>query len=356
LPSLSDAAATMRRVPGRILIAGGGLAAQRSAETLRARGHDGPIAMVCAETVRPYDRPPLSKEYLAEDAAQAPFFRPEQWYAENDVELVLGRRATAADARHRRLKLDDGSELPYDDLIVATGTRPRRLPHLPEALSLSTLGDADRLRAKLVPGAHLVIAGAGFIGLEVAATARGRGADVTIVEPAGAPLSRVLPGRLGAFFADLHRSNGVRLELGTTIEAATGSGVRLSDGRLLPADALLVAIGVSPVPGLGVAGLAGEHWEPAARAGAGAAREILGLPPLADMPHSLWSDQYGTRFQLVGESGDAVEIDGDLGARDFTAVLLRRGMPVGALLAGRPTELPAWRRRLADRIPERTAA
>jgi 3-phenylpropionate/trans-cinnamate dioxygenase ferredoxin reductase subunit len=393
------------RVPSSILIIGGGLAAQRAVETLRARGHGGAIRVVCGEPVAPYDRPPLSKELLAGGEGD-PAFRPASWYDEQGVELLLGRSAARLDVAGRRVSLADGAELAYDELIVATGSRARRLPTLvgrPNVHVLRTFADAVRLRAALVPGARLAIVGAGFVGQEVAATARRLGADVTLIEATATPLAHVLPGSLGAWFAELHRDEGVRVELGVAVAealpAVAGAAVRelvLADGRSIAADAVLVAVGVapetrwlagSPLEGDGVPVDAGgrtvvphvyaagdvarpldgatgarlrcEHWEPAARLGAAAARSILGLPVADGPPPSFWSDQYGLRIQLVGEAAgaDTVEIDGS--ARDFVAVLRRHGALVGALLVGRPRELPLWRRRLADaRQPrsERNAA
>jgi 3-phenylpropionate/trans-cinnamate dioxygenase ferredoxin reductase component len=368
-----------------VLIVGGGLAAQRAAETLRARDHRGPIRVVCGEPIAPYDRPPLSKELRAEP------FRPPDWYAEHDVELLLGRRAARLDVAARRVELEDGVELVYDDLIVATGARPRRLPMFarrPNAYALRTLDDARALHAALVPGARLAIVGAGFVGQEVAATARGLGVEVTLIEAAEAPLAHVLGSRLGGWFADLHRDEGVRVELGVSVSRArpdvAGAPVQelvLSDGRTIAADAVLVGVGVAPatrwlagspladgvavddgartiVPHVYAAGdvTGGQHWELAARLGAAAARSILGLPAVPAPPASVWSDQYGVRIHLVGEVGPEIEIDGRPEARDFTAVLRRRGVAVGALLVGRPRELPGWRRRLAQSHEERSAA
>ena len=380
----------MPRVPESVLIAGGGLAAQRAAETLRARGFGGPVRIVCAEPVAPYDRPPLSKELLA-GGGPDPAFRPRSWYDDRGVELLLGRRAARREVAARRVWLDDATEVRYGALIVATGAHPRRLPGLagrPNVHTLRSLGDARRLRSALVPGVRLAIVGAGFIGQEVAATARRLGVDVTLVEAAPTPLHGVLGPRLGAWFAGLHRAEGVRVELGAAVAealpAVAGEPVRelvLGDGRSIAADVVLVAVGVAPdtrwlagsplagdgipvdvsgrtaVPHVYAAGdvartPAGrcEHWEPAARLGTAAARAILGLEAAAAPCASFWSDQYGVRIQLVGEAAgaDTVEIDGRPDARDFTAVLRRRGALHGALLVGRPRELPHWRRRLAD--------
>ena len=218
-----------------VLIVGGGLAAQRAAETLRARDHRGPIRVVCGEPVAPYDRPPLSKELRAEP------FRPPDWYAENDVELLLGRRAARLDVAGRRVVLEDGVELGYDELIVATGAHPRRLPIFagrPNVHVLRTLADTDALRDALAPGARLAIVGAGFIGQEVASTARGLGVEVTLIEAADVPLAHILGARLGGWFADLHREEGVRVELGVTVADAGPAGAPverlvLSDGRTI---------------------------------------------------------------------------------------------------------------------------
>ena len=373
-------------MPSSVLIIGGGLAAQRAAETLRARDHHGPIRVVCGEAEPPYDRPPLSKELTA-----APF-RPPDWYAERDVELLLGRRAARLEVGAHRVLLEDGEALGYDELIVATGARARRLPAFagrPNVHVLRTLADTRGLRAALAPGVRLAIVGAGFIGQELAATARALGADVTMIEAADVPLARVLGPRLGGWFADLHREEGVRVEVGAAVAevlpAVAGAAVEelvLADGRSIAADVVLVAIGVVPetrwlagspladgvavddgartvVPhiyGAGDVVRGCEHWEPAARLGAAAARSILGLPAAPPLPESFWSDQYGLRIQLVGEAAgaDAVELDGS--GRDFTALLRRRGALIGALLVGRPRELPHWRRMLAQPLEERIAA
>ncbi len=393
----------MHLVSHSVLIVGGGLAAQRAAETLRARGYDGPVRILCAEPVAPYDRPPLSKELLAGGGAD-PVFRDSSWYAERSVELLLGRSAVGLDVAARQVRLDDGSVAGYGDLIVATGAHPRRLPGLlgrPNVHVLRSVADARALRAVLVPGARLAIVGAGFIGQEVAATARRLGASVTMIEAAGAPLAAVLGASLGGWFADLHRAEGVDVRLATTVAEALPAvaGEPVRELRLKPmdaagggfadtlaVDAVLVAIGVAaetrwlagtPLAGHGIPVDAGartivphvfaagdvvegcEHWEPASRLGVAAARSILGLPVAAAPPASFWSDQYGVRIHLVGEAAgaDAIEIDGRPDARDFTALLHHRGRLTGALLVGRPRELPRWRRTIDQaQRPERTAA
>jgi 3-phenylpropionate/trans-cinnamate dioxygenase ferredoxin reductase subunit len=373
-----------------IVLVGGGLAAQRCAETLRRNGHAGPIVMVCAETVPPYDRPPLSKELLAghldERAVQ---FRPGAWYAEKAVELLLGSPAAGFDAHARELLLGDGRRLAYDRLVIATGADARGMGG---GLTLRNVDDARRLRALLRPGAHLAIVGGGLIGQEVAATALRLGADVTVLEREPVPMARILGPEVAGLLARMHTAEGVRLEVGACVEQVHAERVQLAGGRTVEADAVLVAIGGAPatgwlagtaleaprgipvgeggrtaVPGVFAAGdcarpggLGHDHWESAARQGADAARAMLGLPIGATPPHSFWSDQYGVRLHVLGQphTADRVVIDGDIDARDLAAhYFAADGLLVGALLVGRGREMPAVRRRLIDRTtPERTAA
>jgi 3-phenylpropionate/trans-cinnamate dioxygenase ferredoxin reductase subunit len=196
--------------PGTLIV-GGGLSAQRAAETLRRRGYDAPVRIVCAEPAPPYDRPPLSKKVLAGTAEEESVaYRQSSWYEENQIDLILGARAEALDPARSSITLDSGATLRYAQLLIATGSSPHRLPFLDYANvhSLRTLEDARRLRAELVPGVRLAIVGAGFIGQEVAATAHGLGAEVTIVEALGAPLEQILGKQLGGWFAGLHQEEG----------------------------------------------------------------------------------------------------------------------------------------------------
>ena len=382
-----------------VVAVGGGLAAQRFCETLRRHGYDGPIRVVGEELVPPYDRPPLSKAFLAGAAdAEALALRPARWYADHAIELVLGERAAALDPARRRLRLESGSELPFHQLLIATGSAPRRLPQF-EGFSnvhyLRTLADATALRAALVPGARIVLIGAGFIGQEVAATARRLDVEVTIVEALAAPLSRIVGSALGHWFAELHRAEGAEVLLRRTVTGVKGEGrieqLVLDDGRRIGCDAVVVGVGIAPatewlhgsgLPASGVpvdvsgrtampdvyaAGDAAlcfdrstgshvrsEHWEAAVRQGAAAARALLGLPAERWAPSSFWSDQYGVRIQYVGNGAgaDSVALDGDPGTRDFTAVFSRRSAPVAALLVGRPRDLPAIRRQIALHVNE----
>jgi Pyridine nucleotide-disulphide oxidoreductase len=201
----------------RIVIAGGGLAAQRCCAALRRLGHDGPITLVGEEPLLPYDRPPLSKDWLAGAIDEAALLlRPPSWYAEHAIDVRLRARATHLHVAAQRLRLADGQALRYDRLLIATGARARPLPATERYENVGVLrsaADAGRLRPRLRPGARLVVVGAGFIGLEAAATARALGADVTVLDAAGAPLEAIVGPRLGAWFAELHREEGVRLLL-----------------------------------------------------------------------------------------------------------------------------------------------
>jgi NADPH-dependent 2,4-dienoyl-CoA reductase/sulfur reductase-like enzyme len=376
-----------------VLIVGGGLAGQRCAETLRRRGYEGPVRIVCAEATRPYDRPPLSKGVLGgtvEEVATA--FRPAEWYEEQGVELLLGAPAERLDPASRRVVLAGGEELPYGRLLIASGGTPRRLPFLEgfeNVHYLRTLADARRLRAELAPGVRLAIVGAGFIGQEVASTALGLGVEVTVVEAMEVPLAPILGAELGRWFAGLHREAGVRLLTGAMLEDARGGRrveeLVLADGTRIECDAVAVGVGTVPATGwlrssgLGEAGVevdahgrtalpgvfaAGdasipfdprwgahartEHWDAAAWQGAAAARAMLGEEPGTPPLPSFWSDQYGVRIQSVGHPhlGDSVAIEGDPAARDFEAVFVRETRPVAGLTVGRPRAIPALRKQI----------
>jgi 3-phenylpropionate/trans-cinnamate dioxygenase ferredoxin reductase component len=363
-----------------IVIAGGGLAAQRFAETLRRLGYDRSLHMVCAEPVAPYDRPPLSKELLAGERAPASLrLRDDGWYRDNGVDLHLGARATGLDAHRRRLELADGSHLRYERLLIATGAAPRVPPQLQgfdNVLTLRDLPDALALAEHLRPGRRLVVVGAGFIGLEVAATARALGVDVTVVEAAPTPLAGPLGPEVGAWFARIHSDRGVTVLAGARIAGVHGYAsvreLRLDDGTRLPADVVLAAVGVAPdtswfggtlaLPRVVAAGdvTGHQHWEAAVRSAANAARGVLGLPPVPVVPAGFWSDQHGVRFQLVGDTTGAerTTLDGDPGACDFAVTYWRGDRPAAILLAGRPSELPGARRMIAgaDSNQERSAA
>lgn len=385
-----------------VVIAGGGLAAQRCAETLRRAGYEGRIRIVCAEPRAPYDRPPLSKEVLADAAAaETVAFRPPEWYAEKQVELLLGTRANGLDAAARRLLVDSGEELRYRHLVIATGAAPRTLPAFAgreNVATLRTLEDSIALRARLAGGERLLIVGAGFIGQEVAAAARAAGVAVTVVEAELLPLRALLGERIGRWFADLHCAEGVELLLGRTVARVHGErrveAVTLDDGRRIETDHVLVGIGVRPdlhwlagsglatdgvpadaagrttLPDVYAAGDAAAfhdpylrrhalsgHWESAGRQGAAVASTIAGKPLAPPALSSFWSDQYGTRIQYLGHAqlADSVALDGDPGSRDFVALYRRGGVPVGALVVGRPRALAELRDTLSH-MTERAPA
>ena len=371
--------------PRSVVIVGAGLAGSRCAETLRAEGFEGRIALVGEEPAAPYERPALSKEYLAGER-DCVALRPAEFWVEREIELVLGRRIESVDLLHRTA----GQGLEWDALVIATGARARRLPfEVPAGVhTLRTVADAEALRTGIRPGQRLVIVGAGFVGAEVASTARKLGAEVTVVDVARVPLERVLGPEVGGLLADRYRAQGVdlRAETGLARFVADGAGhvvgVELTDGTTVPCTSALVAVGAEPagelveadrggiptdacgrtaLPGVYACGdvasgwrpsvsrrVRVEHWTAAAGQAASVARAILGEErPYDDLPY-FWSDQFGLRLQHVGHAEDwaAVEIEGD--PDSFTARYLDGGgRPLAALLANRPREVAVLRRELA---------
>jgi 3-phenylpropionate/trans-cinnamate dioxygenase ferredoxin reductase component len=350
------------------VIVGASLAGAKAAETLREEGFDGRIVLIGNERERPYERPPLSKEYLRGEAdREKVYVHAGAFYAEKDIELRLGREAVRLDAAGRELTLDDGSRVRYDRLLLTTGAAPRRLPapgaELEGVLYLRSVHDSDALRARLDAGGRLVVVGAGWIGAEVAASARQRGLDVTVVDPLGVPLERVLGPEVGAIYRDIHADHGVRVLMNTGVAAFEGDGrverVRTDDGRLLDCDFVVVGVGVSPRTGLASdAGLAVgdgvlvdeylrtdaegvfaagdvanahhprygerirvEHWANALNQGPAAARNMLGQAvPYERLPY-FFSDQYdvGMEYSGFGRNWDRVVFRGDPSAREFIA-------------------------------------
>ncbi|MGZ5308156.1 MAG: NAD(P)/FAD-dependent oxidoreductase [Solirubrobacterales bacterium] len=378
---------------GGVVIAGGGLAAQRCVEGLRSRGYEGRIRMICGEDEQPYDRPPLSKGLLTGEVSDSELaFRPTRWYADNAVELILGRRAAALDAFRHRIELDDGSELAYDKLLIATGSVARRLPALDGFANvhyLRTLSDARRLRNSIAKGTRVAIVGAGFIGQEVASTALAGGAAVTLVEALSTPLEGILGAGPGRWFAQLHGDEGVDVRTATTVKSAKGNGrveeLVLSGRKRLACDEVVVGVGVAPaaewlrgsgletdvvltdetgqtaLPDVFAAGdvssgfdpRAGEHrrsehWDAAARQGSAVARAMLGDEPEPVSLPSFWSDQYGIRIQYAGhvDLADDVSVLGDPDERDFAVVYTRESRPVGVLAVGRRRDFARLRREI----------
>jgi 3-phenylpropionate/trans-cinnamate dioxygenase ferredoxin reductase component len=350
------------------VIVGASLAGAKAAETLRSEGFDGRVVLVGAETERPYERPPLSKDYLrGEVGREKVYVHPEGFYAEHDIDLRLGRTVEGLDTSASELELDDGERLRYDRLLLTTGAEPRRLSIPGAGLDgvhyLRSVQDSDALRARLDRGGAVVVVGAGWIGSEVAASARQRGLEVTVVEPASLPLERVLGAELGAIYRDIHADHGVRMLLGTGVEAFEGETaverVRTSDGRELGCDFVVVGVGVEPriqlaeragievddgilvddhlqtsLPGVFAAGdvasahhpfygerIRVEHWANALNQGPAAARSMLGHSAAYDRLPYFFSDQYDVGMEYTGfaRSWDRVVFRGDPVTREFVA-------------------------------------
>jgi 3-phenylpropionate/trans-cinnamate dioxygenase ferredoxin reductase component len=352
-----------------VLIVGASLAGAKAAETLRAEGFDGRVVLVGDEHVRPYERPPLSKDYLRGEATTPPFVHDEAFYATNDIELRLGQAVTEVSTADARVTLEDGEVLAYDRLLLSTGAEPRRLPvpgiDLPGVHELRSLVDADVLRERLAQGhGHLVVVGAGWIGCEVAASARQKGLDVTVIEPQSVPLERVLGQEVGSIYARLHLDNGVNLLCGEGLAAFEGTDrverVRTASGAVIDCDFVVVGVGVAPrtalasAAGLTVdngvvvdAGLrssapnvfaAGdvanayhpfygrhvrvEHWANALEQGKAAGPALLGRDVSYDHLPYFYSDQYDTGMEYRGHTPDGfdrVVFRGDPGTREFIA-------------------------------------
>jgi NADPH-dependent 2,4-dienoyl-CoA reductase/sulfur reductase-like enzyme len=352
---------------GTVVIAGAGLAGSRAAETLRAEGFAGRIVLVGEEPLPPYERPPLSKEFLAGTRDEASLLlRPDSYWPEHAIELVLGERVELTTPRS--ILTSTGRELAFDALVVATGARPRRLPlESPTGVHvLRTLAHAQALREELRPGARLVVVGGGFVGAEVASTALDLGVDVTIVEAAAAPLERLLGPGVGLLLAERWRARGVDLHLGATVSrlrpnaAARVEAVELADGSNLRADVVLLSVGADPtqpplppslapnvVPAGDVTGVG--HWTAAALGGAAAARRILGLPAVPPQPDYAWSDQFGLRLQVVGTPRPSHRLELEGASDSFVARYVDAwGRTRAAAFANRPAEAAALRRALRE--------
>ena len=381
-----------------VTIVGASLAGMRAAETLRREGFEGEITVVGDETDAPYDRPPLSKQVLAgEWEPERITLYEESALADLQVTWRLGARAVGFEAASRTVTLAGGERLEADGVVIATGARTRTLPgteDLAGVYTLRTLDDSLAIRSEFeaTPG-RVVVVGAGFIGAEVAATARGRGLDVTMVELAETPLERVLGAELGTVCADVHRDHGVDLRLGVGVAEITGAGrveqVVLSDGTRLDADVVVVGVGVIPntewlegsglqidngvvcdetclaAPGVVAAGdvarwpnrlfgqsMRVEHWDNAIEQGMAAARRLLAgedAEPFAPVPW-FWSDQYDRKIQLAGRSGpddEVTVVTGSPAERRFAAVYGRAGRIVAVLGFNRPRHVMQYRRLIA---------
>jgi 3-phenylpropionate/trans-cinnamate dioxygenase ferredoxin reductase subunit len=347
------------------VIVGGGLAGAKAAETLRAEGFDRRLVLLGAEPELPYERPPLSKSYLAGESTLAEArVHDRSFYDDHAVELLTGREAVTLDAAAREVGLADGSTLGYDRLLIATGAVPRRPPiegaDRDGVSVLRTVADSDRLRQVIERGGRLAVIGAGWIGSEVAATARSGGADVTLIAQAETPLQRVLGKQIGQFFADLHRRHGVQLLAGAQAERIEdGPKVVLADGTAIEADAVVLGVGVAPAVALAETGglrvhngvvtderlrtssdrvfAAGdvaaayhprygrrirvEHWANAGEQGAAAARSMLGADDAYAKVPFFFSDQYDVGMEYFGlhGPGDRLVLRGSIDSGTFQA-------------------------------------
>ena len=367
-----------------LVVVGASLAGLRSVEAARRSGHRGRVTLVGAESHPPYDRPPLSKDFLnPADPPDVPWHRDDAVLAELEVDLRLGTRATALDPAARRIEVG-GEWVGYDALVIATGAAPRSLPgadDLAGVHTLRTLDDARAIRAALDRGARTVVVGAGFIGSEVAAAARLRGLPVTIVEALPVPMARAIGAEMGAAISRLHEVNGTEVRCGVAVTGLAGDGrverVLLSDGEELRADLVVVGIGTVPEtdwlrssgldvrdgiacdatlcagpPGVYAAGdvarwysarfgrgLRIEHWTNASEQGALAARNAL--DPAAARPYDgvpyFWSDCYDSKIQFAGiPDAEEIEVVGDPDALRFTALYRGGDRLVGALSVNQP--------------------
>jgi 3-phenylpropionate/trans-cinnamate dioxygenase ferredoxin reductase component len=356
------------------LIVGASLAGAKAAEELRTHGFDGRVMLIGAEPERPYERPPLTKDYLrGESEREKAYVHPDGFYAQQEIELVTGVTVTEIDPGASRVTLDDGRKLGYDRLLLATGAEPRRL-HIPGAdldgvYYLRTLADCELLRARLDAGGRAAVIGAGWIGSEFAASARQRGLEVTVIDPHPLPSERIFGREVAAFYRDVHAQHGIEHVLGDGVEAFEGDGavtrVRTAAGRRVECDFAVAGIGVVPrtglasdagleisngivtdaklqtaAPGIFAAGdvasawhpfyqrrIRVEHWANALNQGPAAARAMLGQPISYDHIPYFYSDQYdvGMEYSGYAPQWDEVVFRGDRAGGEFIAFWLRGG-------------------------------
>ena len=379
-----------------VVIVGGGLAAARTAEQLRRSEYTGRITIVSDEVHLPYDRPPLSKEVLRKEVDDVAL-KPREWYDEKDITLRLGSAATGLDTAGQTVTLDDGTVLGYDELVIATGLVPRRIPAFPDLEGIRVLRSFDEsmaLRSHASAARHAVVVGAGFIGCEVAASLRSLGVDVVLVEPQPTPLASVLGEQIGELVARLHRDEGVDVRLGVGVAEVRGQGhvdtVVLTDGTELTADLVVVGIGSRPatewLEGSGIevdngvicdeAGRTSapnvwalgdvaswrdatghqarvEHWSNVADQARVVVPALLGqdVPTNVVVPY-FWSDQYDIKIQCLGEpeADDVVHLVEDDG-RKFLAYYERDGVLVGVVGGGLPGKVMKVRAKIAAATP-----
>ena len=378
------------------MIVGGGLAAARTAEQLRRSEYTGPITIVSDEDHLPYDRPPLSKEVLRAETDDVTL-KPAEFYAEQNITMMLGKGARSVDTETKTVTLSDGSTVAYDDVIIATGLVPKRIPSFPDLPGIHVLRNFDeslKLRREADSARNAVVVGAGFIGCEVAASLRKLGVDVVLVEPQPAPLASVLGAQIGELVARLHRAEGVDVRCGVGVAEVLGADkvekVKLSDGTELDADLVVVGIGSHPatswLEGTGIEvdngvvcdehGRASaphvwalgdvaswrhttghqvrvEHWSNVADQARVLVPALLGqdAPAAVSVPY-FWSDQYDVKIQCLGEpeATDTVHVVEDDG-RKFLAFYERDGVVAGVVGGGMPGKVMKVRSKIAAGAP-----
>jgi NADPH-dependent 2,4-dienoyl-CoA reductase/sulfur reductase-like enzyme/nitrite reductase/ring-hydroxylating ferredoxin subunit len=379
LPAAAAAPAAGPKPPS-IVIVGGGAAGVAAAEMLRRRGYDGPLSMISADADLPVDRPNLSKDFLAGEAQDdwSPLW-PADFYVEQHIDLMLNRRVSSIDPAKRVVRLDDGSERQYGAMLIATGADPVRLP-IPGAEGdrvryLRSFADSRAIVARAASAKRVVVAGASFIGLEVAASLRARGIAVDVVAPESTPLEKVMGAEVGRFVRSVHEKNGVAFHLGQTVARIDARTVTLSGGAAIDCDFVVMGVGVKPsvalaeqaglvmdrgisvneyletsAPGVFAAGDAArwpdphsgekirvEHWVVAERMGQTAARNMLGARERFDAVPFFWSRHYDLSINYVGhaEKWDEVAIDGSLEGQDCTVEYRRGGKTLAVATIGR---------------------
>jgi len=385
---------------GQIAIIGGGLAAVTAAESLRTGGYDGAVVLISDEEFAPYNKPPLSKQLLrGEVTTDETALRRTDWYAERSIDLMLGRRVTSLDVDAHRIQLADGTWIPYDTALLATGGRARELnvagADLEGVHTLRTLDDVAALVPALTPDAPIVVVGAGFIGAEVAASARTLGCRVTLLEVAPVPLSRVLGPEVGQIYTDVHRSKGVDARCGVGLQEIRGDGrghvthVVDTDGTVHEAAAVVIGVGLVPNDEVAISSgievgngvivdeycrtsavdvyaagdityhpnpLLGrsfrvEQWQSAQHQGRDAARNMLGAQkPFSEIPW-FWSDQYDLNLQMAGVPAgiDTRVFRGDVDGLNFSVFYLVGGVLEGVVGVNRVADVRIGRRLIAAR-------
>jgi p-cumate 2,3-dioxygenase ferredoxin reductase subunit len=376
----------------RVVIVGAGQAGGRAAEALRGAGHVGPITLIGEEAHLPYERPQLSKSILLDSEPNPAFIRAAGDWAELDVTLSTSSRVVTADIERRKIGLEDGRVFAFDRLLLATGTRPRRMPELERSSLpvsyLRCMDDALALRRALQPGRNVVLIGGGVIGLEVASAAVARGCHVVVLEKKAAVLPQVGSPALSQYARELHATRGVKIMCGASIKQATARGIELDDGTIVPADIVLVGIGVeasvdlahqlglnsdhgikvdtsgaTAIDGVHAAGdvaeqwsrchdrwMRLENWANAQNQAIATAKSIAGEATAYETPPWFWSDQYDANIQIVGHPGGGDEIlRGNVADGRFTALSIRDSEVIGGVTVNAARDMSVLRRLVASR-------